>query len=215
MKKVLTLIVMAVAFAMPSKAQVSFGVKGGLNLTNMTIDKNNLEDLFKNKAGFFAGVTVKVGLPLVPGLAFDGAALYDQREGDIEVYTGFSENDKSTEKLKSQSIQIPINLRYEIGLGESANVFIFAGPQVGFNIGDKTSELWNDMAEWRLKSSNFSANVGLGFTIMSHLQLTANYNIALGKTGEVDFKSAVDKTWDTVKGDAKANSWQIALAYYF
>jgi hypothetical protein len=37
----------------------------------------------------------------------------------------------------------------------------------------------------------------------------------LGKTGEVDFKSAVDKTWDTVKGDAKANSWQIALAYYF
>jgi hypothetical protein len=215
MKKVLTLIVMAVAFAMPSKAQVSFGVKGGLNFTNMSINKSNLEDLFKNKAGFFAGVTVKVGLPLVPGLAFDGAALYDQREGDIEVYTGFSDNDKSTEKLKSQSIQIPINLRYEIGLGESANIFIFAGPQVGFNIGDKTKDLWSDMAEWRLKTSNFSANVGLGFTIMSHLQVSANYNIALGTTGEVDFKSAVDKTWDTVKGDAKANSWQIALAYYF
>ncbi len=206
---------MAVAFAMPSKAQVSFGVKGGLNFTNMSINKSNLEDLFKNKAGFFAGVTVKVGLPLVPGLAFDGAALYDQREGDIEVYTGFSDNDKSTEKLKSQSIQIPINLRYEIGLGESANIFIFAGPQVGFNIGDKTKDLWSDMAEWRLKTSNFSANVGLGFTIMSHLQVSANYNIALGTTGEVDFKSAVDKTWDTVKGDAKANSWQIALAYYF
>ena len=214
MKKVLTLIVMAVAFAMPSKAQVSFGVKGGLNFTNMSFDKGSIDDILKNKTGFFAGLTVRVSLP-VPGLAIDGSALYDQREGDVEVYTGFSDNDKSTEKLKSQSIQIPINLRYEIGLGEKANIFVFAGPQVGFNIGDKTSELWNDMAEWRLKSSNFSANVGLGFTIMSHLQLTANYNIALGKTGEVDFKSAVDKTWDTVKGDAKANSWQIALAYYF
>ena len=161
----------------------------------------------KNKAGFFAGVTVKFQLPIV-GLGIDGAALYDQREGDIEVGT-------TTEKLKSQSIQVPINLRYEIGLGESANIFIFAGPQVGFNIGDKTKDLWSDMAEWRLKTSNFSANVGLGFTLMSHLQLSANYNIALGTTGEVDFKSAVDKTWDTVKGDAKANSWQIALAYYF
>lgn len=214
MKKVLTLIVMAVAFAMPSKAQVSFGVKGGLNFTNMSFDKGSIDDILKNKTGFFAGLTVRVSLP-VPGLAIDGSALYDQREGDVEVYTGFSDNDKSTEKLKSQSIQIPINVRYEIGLGESANVFIFAGPQFGFNIGDKTKDLWNDAAEWRLKTSNFSANVGLGFTIMSHLQLTANYNIALGKTGEVDFKSAVDKTWDTVKGDAKANSWQIALAYYF
>ena len=215
MKKVLTLIVIAVAIVMPSKAQVSFGVKGGLNLTNMTIDKNNLEDLFKNKAGFFAGVTVKVGLPLVPGLAFDGAALYDQREGDIEVYTGFSDNSKSTEKLKAQSIQSPINVRYEIGLGESANVFIFAGPQFGFNIGDKVNKLWDDAAEWTLKSSNVSANVGLGFTVMSHLQLTANYNIALGKTGEVDFKTGSTAAWDTVTGKAKANSWQIALAYYF
>ena len=36
MKKVLTLIVMAVAFAMPSQAQFSFGVQAGLNLTNIS-----------------------------------------------------------------------------------------------------------------------------------------------------------------------------------
>ena len=214
MKKVLTLIVMAVAFAMPSEAQVNFGIKGGLNFTNMSFDKSSVDDFLKNKAGFFAGVTVKFQLPIV-GLGVDGAALYDQREGDIEVYTGFSDNDKTTEKLKSQSIQIPINLRYEIGLGESANIFIFAGPQFGFNIGNKVNELWNDAAEWRLKTSNFSANVGLGFTLMSHLQLSANYNIALGTTGEVDAKLALDQTWKTAIGEAKANSWQIALAYYF
>ena len=207
MKKFYVLMLMAVAIAMPSKAQVSFGVKGGLNFTNMSFDKGSVDDFLKNKAGFFVGPTVKFQLPVV-GLGIDGAVLYDQRESDIEVGT-------TSEKLKSQSIQIPINLRYEIGLGESANIFIFAGPQVGFNIGDKTSDLWKDMAEWRLNTSNFSANVGLGFTILSHLQVSANYNIALGKTGEVDFKSAVDQTWDAVKGEAKANSWQIALAYYF
>ena len=212
MKKVLTLIVMAVAFAMPSNAQGSFGVKGGLNFTNMSFDKSSVDDFLKNKAGFFAGISVKISLP-VPGLAVDGSALYDQREGDIEV--DIPGGATSTEKLKSQSIQVPLNLRYEIGLGESANVFIFAGPQFGFNIGDKTSELWNDACEWRLNTSNFSANVGLGFTILSHLQLSANYNIALGKTGEVDVNSALTQTWNTVIGEAKANSWQIALAYYF
>ena len=36
MKKILTLIVMAVAFAMPSQAQFSFGVQAGLNLTNIS-----------------------------------------------------------------------------------------------------------------------------------------------------------------------------------
>ena len=199
---------MAVAFAMPSKAQVSFGVKGGLNFTNMSFDKGSVDDMLKNKAGFFVGPTVKFQLPVV-GLGIDGAVLYDQREAEIEGQTN------NTEKIKSQSIQVPINLRYEIGLGESANIFIFAGPQFGFNIGDKTSELWNDAAEWRLNTSNFSANVGLGFTVMSHLQLSANYNIALGKTGEVDVNSALNQTWNTAIGEAKASSWQIALAYYF
>ena len=211
MKKFYVMMLMAVAIAMPSKAQVSFGVKGGLNFTNMSFDKSSVDDFLKNKAGFFAGATVKFQLPIT-GLGIDGAVLYDQREGDIEVSIP---GGSSTEKLKSQSIQIPINLRFEIGLGESANVFVFAGPQVGFNIGDKTSGLWNDMAEWRLNTSNFSANVGLGFTVMSHLQVSANYNIALGKTGEVDVNSAFKQTWDTAIGEAKASSWQIALAYYF
>ena len=136
MKKFYVMMLMAVAFAMPSKAQVSFGVKGGLNLTNMSFDKGSIDDILKNKTGFFAGLTVRVSLP-VPGLGIDGAVLYDQREAEIEGQTN------NTEKIKSQSIQVPINLRYEIGLGESANIFIFAGPQFGFNIGDKTKDLWN------------------------------------------------------------------------
>ena len=209
MKKFYVMMLMAVAFAMPSKAQVSFGVKGGLNLTNMSFNNSSVEDMVKNKAGFFAGATVKYQFP-VGGLGIDGAVLYDQREAEIEGQTN------NTEKIKSQSIQVPINLRYEIGLGESANIFIFAGPQFGFNIGDKTkslSALQDDAKEWTLSSSNISANVGLGVTLMTHLQLSANYNIALGKTGEVEAKDVSSGIWDAVNG--KANSWQIALAYYF
>ena len=208
MKKILTLIVMAVAFAMPSQAQFNFGVQAGLNLTNISdfsLNAPGVENAIKSRAGFFVGPTVKFSLPIV-GLGIDAAALYDQREAKT-----------NGETLKSQSIQIPINVRYGIGLGSMAEIFAFAGPQFGFNIGDK-DKTWGDVkntaAKWTLKSSNVSANVGIGATILSKLQLKVNYNIALGKTGEVDIKEGADAAWKTITG-AKANAWQVSAAYFF
>ena len=65
-----------------------------------------------------------------------------------------------------------------------------------------------------MKSSNLSANVGLGATILSKLQIKFNYNIALGKTGEVEVKDGIEQSWKTITG-AKANAWQVSAAYYF
>ena len=199
MKKLFAVVLMAVAFAMPSKAQFSWGIQAGLNMTN--VSASDLNGTVKSRTGFFVGPTVKFSLPIV-GLGIDASALYDQREGKAEVAG-------QTETVKSQSIQVPINLRYGIGLGV-AEVFAFAGPQFGFNIGGKKG-VFNDMADWTLKSSNFSANVGLGATILGKLQAKINYNVALGKTGEFESVSS------TVKQvvDAKLNAWQISLAYFF
>ena len=208
MKKILTLIVMAVAFAMPSQAQFNFGVQAGLNLTNISdfsLTAAGVENAIESRAGFFVGPTVKFTLPIV-GLGIDASALYDQREAKT-----------NGETLKSQSIQIPINVRYGFGLGSMAEIFAFAGPQFGFNIGDK-DKTWGDVkntaAKWTLKSSNVSANVGIGAMILSKLQLKVNYNIALGKTGEVDIKEGADAAWKTITG-AKANAWQVSAAYFF
>ena len=210
MKKFFTIMLMAVAMAMPSKAQTQFGLKGGLNLTNISdfsFSAAGVDNAVKNKAGFFIGPTVKFTLPVV-GLGIDASALYDQREGKVE---GDGGEDMT---LKSQSIQIPINVRFGFGLGETASIFIFAGPQFGFNIGSKTKELVDDVAQWTLKSSNFSANVGIGATFINHIQLKVNYNIAFGKTGEVEVKKVGEKVWETVTG-AKENAWQISAAYIF
>lgn len=205
MKKILTLIVMAVAVALPSHAQFKFGAMAGVNLTNISdfsLDQAGVENAISNRTGFFIGPTVKFTVPIV-GLSIDGAALYDQREGKT-----------NGETLKAQSIQVPINVRYGIGLGSILNVFAFAGPQFGFNIGSKTKEIVNDAANWTLKSSNLSANVGIGATVLGHLQLKVNYNIALGKTGEVEIKDATTGAWNTITG-AKANAWQVSAAYFF
>ena len=202
MKKFFAVMLMAVAFAMPSNAQIKFGVQAGLNVSNVT-GVDDLKGAIESRTGFFVGPTVKFTL-LIVGLGIDASALYDQREG--EVVEG---NNKET--LKAQSIQIPINLRYGIGLGSVAEVFAFAGPQFGFNIG--SNKKFEDIKqEWTLKSSNLSANVGLGLTVLSKLQAKINYNFALGKTGEV---TPLEGAKQVFNGSAKINTWQISLAYFF
>ena len=201
MKKFLTLVVLLATMTVAAQAQVKFGVKGGLNITSMKFDESVLDK--SNQAGFFIGPTVKFTLPVV-GLGIDAAALYDQRSAKV-----------ADETLKQQSIQIPVNLRYGIGLGSTASIYIFAGPQFGFAIGDKSKNIVDNALEWRLKDSNLSANVGLGLMLLDHLQISANYNIALGTTGEVDVPNALGTTWDTAIGKAKANAWQLSVAYFF
>jgi hypothetical protein len=211
MKKILMLLFAAVALSLPSQAQVKFGLKGGLNLTNLSLSESIGNNL-KSKEGFHIGPTVKIGLP-VPGLSVDASALYDQRSAKFSVTRGVSGAEVES-TLKSQSLQVPINIRYAVGLGSVANLFAFAGPQFGFNLGDKNKKILDDAANWTLRSSNVSANLGIGTTILDHLQITANYNFALGKTGEVELWDATKQTWNAFT-DGKASSWQISAAYFF
>ena len=213
MRKIFTAAIVAATMLFSTssaQAQVKFGLKGGLNVTNMSINSEVFDA--DNQTGFFIGPTVKFTLPIV-GLGIDASALYDQRDAKITV----EDNGASVEsKIKNQSINIPINLRYGVGLGSTASVYLFAGPQFGFNVGDKNQSLFKDMGEWRLKSSTFSVNVGLGAMLLSHLQISANYNIACGKTGETTVSSALGElAQSAAKKRGRANAWQIGLAYYF
>lgn len=204
MKKIFTLVVLLATMTVAANAQLKFGVKGGLNLTTMKFD-NSVADK-SNQAGFFIGPTVNFTLPIV-GLGIDASALYDQRSAKI---------DGAEETLKQQSLQIPINLRYGFGLGNTASIYLFAGPQFGFNIGDKSANIVNNALDWRMKDSNLSANVGIGLMLLNHLQVSANYNIAMGTTGEFNLlKDVPDAAWNQLTGKTKTNAWQLSVAYFF
>lgn len=207
MKKILSLVFMVAAmlYATSVNAQIKFGLKGGLNVTSMSFSEDVLDA--SNKTGFFVGPMVKVTVPIV-GLSFDAAALYDQKEAKVKA--NGDDYDLTGKNVKQQSINIPVNVRYGFGLSSLANAFVFAGPQWGINVGDKNFK-WADTASYSLKKSNFSVNVGAGVTLLSHLQISANYNIACGKTAEVNLLNGVGKAIDK----SNNNSWQIALGYWF
>lgn len=214
MKRIFTLVVLAAAMAVTVQAQgIKFGVKGGLNITKMSIS----EDVIKsdNQTGFYVGPTVKLSLPL--GFGLDIAALYDQRSADVAVeivnvyyesYALVGNNpytvENSTAKITQKSIQVPVNVRYNIGLSSLAGIYLAVGPQFGFPVGDKVYN--TKVGEYRLKDANLSINFGAGVYLLKHLEVGFTYNLAAGKSGEFE-------NWNDV--DTHNNAWQIGAAIYF
>ena len=187
MKKVFSILLVAVcclALATPAQAQLlKWGVKGGVNMSKIDW-KGGYEGNKDNSAGFFIGPMAEATIPLI-GLGVDASLLYSQRgEGEY----------------KQQGLDIPINLKYTIGLGSVFGIFIAAGPDFYFNFKDI------DLAELEAKKSMVSLNVGAGVKLIQHLQIGVNYNIPLGDSFKLKNVGDVD---------SKYRTWQISLAYMF
>ena len=203
MKKFFSLVVLLSAMTMAVQAQgVKFGVKGGLDIQDMKFD----ESVFNtdNKLGWFVGPTLQISLP-IGGLGVDIAGLYDQKETKV-----------NGESIKQQSILVPLNARLKLGIGSSAGLYVAAGPQFSFNIGDDEFK-WTDKDSrentFQLKKSAFSVNLGAGIYFSDHLEIGFAYNIALGSTADATWKAATDAALHP--DDTKPKSWQISAAYYF
>ena len=217
----LAVLVAALAFALPSQAQIKFGIKTGLNVNSFSVKNlpGNVDK--KNRNGFFAGVTADVTVPIV-GLGADISLLYDNRCIGLGGVTEYEDYYEGVPEVTSSSytkthktfhyISLPINAKYTFGLSSLASVYVATGPQFSWNIGDRHWSMgdWDD--GWELKSSQFSWNVGCGATVLSHVRVGYNYNIALGNTAEIRIEDEAQKL---VKGKLKNNTHQISLTYLF
>ena len=209
--------------SLPTQAQskLKFGIKGGLNITQPSLSTDAIKE--DNQTGFFAGVMAEYTIPIL-GLGVDGAILYNNKSlkiGNVYETAKLDAQGGSTDGLESsfketiQYIDVPINLKYTIGLGSNLGVFATTGPQFSFNIGGM-NVFKNSYA---LKKSEFSWNVGAGVKLLKHIQVAYNYNIALGKTADVReagaLKTVTDAGTDYITGKLKNNTHQISVAFIF
>lgn len=193
MKKIFGALMIAVCIgmAMPAQAQLKFGVKGGVNLSQLDWDGgyNGNKD---NATGFFIGPMAEFTLPIV-GLGVDGALMYSQ---------------KGKDNFKQQGIDIPLNLKYTIGLGSMLGVYVAAGPDFFFNFAkDKT---FGENMKLERKNSQVGINLGAGVKLVKHLQVGVNYNIPLGNSDELTITEGVKGVFTS-----KTKMWQISAAYIF
>ena len=203
------LLPLCLLFLLPADAdaQARLGLKGGIDISEMSFSG----DAFKksNRNGYFIGPIVK--FPLF-GLGFDIAALYTWRNAELKGVLTENENSEAQEgkyKFSDKQITVPIHVRYGIDFGEGS-IFAFAGPQFGFNLDDEEKSLKDNVAAWRSRDSNLSFDLGGGIAL-GRVEVTFNYNMPLGKAGEVRLKDATDQV--LTKGTYK--TWKISAAYYF
>jgi len=211
MKRLFAMLVVALIMVLPVKAQVRFGLKGGMNLSKMTFDKNIVSS--DNCAGFFVGAILYVDVPLLPGFGFDVAAIYD-RKGTKMMAT--IDGERYEDKDYVQFLDIPINLSYKIAFTPHFGIFGSTGPQFSFNLKhDDFKTIVENRASYKLKDTHFTWNVGAGFELMKHFRVGYTYNIALGKWAEVK-NDLTDTVYQGLKNDKmKGSSHQLYVVYIF
>ena len=197
MKKLLLTLSMLVAFAWATPASAlgfDWGVMGGINLSKVNFSTETFKT--ENRLGWFVGPKVQLSLPL--GFGCDAAALYSQHRLNLDAESN------TTETLRS--VEIPINLRYSIGLGSTASVYLATGPQFGINVGSDKFKAGKAAYVFDTKTWNTSWNVGAGVKVLGHLEIGISYNIALSKYAE----STAGEDYDF-----KTNNFQAHACYYF
>lgn len=211
MKKLVVVLMMALLMISPANAQVRLGIKGGMNLSKLTFDKDVVSS--NNRAGFFVGPIFYVDLPFLPGFGFDLAAIYDRKGTTM---TAVIDDQKYEKKGYVQFLDVPIDVNYKISFTRGFAIYGSTGPQFSFNlIQDDFKTIVDQRANYKIKDSNFSWNVGFGMEIIRHFRLGYNYNIALGDWAEVK-EDLTETVYQGLKNDKmKGSSHQVYLVYIF
>lgn len=198
MRKIISAFMIAICcmlVATPAQAQLlKWGIKGGVNLA--TVDVKHPGDNFdKDKmGGFFIGPMAEITIPII-GLGVDGALLFSQKgiKSDVDA-------------TKQYGLDIPVNLKYTIGLGSMLGIFVAAGPDFYFDFSKKEQIAGADIDR---KKTQVGINLGVGVKLIKHLQLGVNYDIPMGDS--FTWKNA----YDGVTSKAKTKTWQLSAAYLF
>ncbi len=148
MKKIFSLAVVAVVALSASAQNIQFGVKGGLNMSN--ISNTGLDS--KAKIGFNVGVTadyqVSKDLYVLSGLEYiTKGEKYKIEGGDASLNLAY--------------MQLPIHAGYKISIADDTRLVLHAGPYLAYalsaktKVGSKKTNIIDDM-------NRFDAGLGVG-----------------------------------------------------
>ena len=167
MKKMIIIAFIAVISSLSVNAQISFGVKAGMNFAIIAAE---FSDDYKSKIGYvigaFAEIDISETISLQPELLFSaqGAKYEDSRPNS--PFFGLPTD------LKADYIILPIMLSY----AATEKIKIEAGPQIGFLI---AAEFFDTDIKEQAEPIDFGANFGVSYYFTDILFAQARYNLGL------------------------------------
>lgn len=156
--------VAVMAFAFSNAQETKFGVKAGLNLTNLTGDVQDASSLVGFQIGGFAEIKLTDKFAIQPELLFS-------TQGAKNKFTDFEEGTYEYD-TKLNYLNIPVLAKYYITEAFSVE----AGPQIGVLLSAKED---GEDAKDYYKSVDFGFNVGAGYNFTENLSVGLRYTIGL------------------------------------
>jgi hypothetical protein len=165
MKKVLVALLCVVSFS-AMQAQVSFGVKGGVNFANVTNSDGG-----KTRIGFNGGV--QVSIPVTEQFSVQPEAVYSSQgvkgDDDMQAILNY--------------VNFPVLLQYN----NPSGFFAHTGPQLSFLTSAKFKQGSEEVdVKDAFKSTDFGWAFGAGYALPSGFGFNGRYNLGLSKIEEGD-----------------------------
>ncbi|HTL09054.1 MAG TPA: porin family protein [Chitinophagaceae bacterium] len=189
-------------YAQKTTPRPSLMVKGGLNLSNITINKSGDLDEGKTLPSFQAGL--QADLPIGSFFSIQPGVFFTGKGAKLES-GNTSGNNWYRATTRPYYIEVPVNAVVKLPLGEGSNFFFGAGPYVAMGVGGKNRVegqiLGADFSRSeKIKFSNddpFTSNEeGAGYNVMrrfdyglngtvgieaKHAVFSVNYGLGLAK----------------------------------
>ncbi|SHF94227.1 porin family protein [Chryseobacterium sp. OV279] len=226
MKKIilgLSISLSALAFAQEkteaqSKSPITFGVKGGMNISTISevYDNGWMYSDQKAKIGFNAGVFANI--PISEKFSLQPEILYSGLGAKIETSRMFDPGPmtklEGKETLSLSYLSVPVMFQYNI----IPDLYVEAGPEFGFLLGGRSKGEWTDTTD-NIKTTtsysdklsnglfnkfNFGIGIGAGYYFTQNLAVTAR------------FTAGITDIYKHGNGNAvRNNAFQVGLAYKF
>src|SRR3569833_276115 len=178
MKKIL-LFAMCVGIAFVSQAQVTFGLKGGVNLSN--VGGKDAEGA-KSLIGYHGGI--QVGIPLVAGISLQPELLYSAQGSKVPVEADGEGDEIITTKanVHMNYLSLPLLVQYRHASGFQVQT----GPQLSYLLSAKVKA--NGQSEdlkdtFKKTVLAWALGVGYGFAD-GKIGVNVRYNFGLTKLGK-------------------------------
>ena len=188
MKKLVLTAAAVFAFGFANAQETKFGVKGGLNLSNVNGDISNNSSRLSFHVGGFAEVKISDKFAIQPEL------VYSVQGTKVDV--GASED----VVYDLQYINIPVMAKFYATEQFSLEV----GPQIGFLATAKARFDGNseDIKD-SFKSTDFGVNFGAGYNFTENISAGLRYNLGLSNIPDAD------------GADAKNGVFSLSVGYKF
>ena len=212
MKRILMIITAALlAFSVQTSAQGKFGITAGMNFNAAKIKDVKMDA----KAGWSAGVTYKLDLPL--GFSFQPSLVYMQKNAVIvsDQQVGFWDDivaGRITQKVGS--LVLPVSVQWGPDL-LVARPFVDVTPYVGYSLANKLEGKGSGF-EGEIKGKQaFDYGLGLGAGLdIWKLQVIVRYNWNFGVLGGLKDFTGID--WGGLKTDNQTfGGLSVNLSFFF